>query len=230
MSQSRHIVEITKDTLDLGAYLERLIEIIGIAFRHSPLTLPALGASYDDNPQLYNRFSRAQLQAAFTGAGRVFGAFVDGMELKNLVGCAIWYEPGKEFLDDEVQLSYWNEFLTHLDLEVKRWWDEEMLPAYRKLTRDGLGEGTKKGLLHLSLLGVHPDFQRKGLGIALVRHMLDPNDAKGAASCVETTKPSNVAFYKALGYEVKAQTLVSSPHGDVTMWSFYREPPNMRKV
>ena len=49
-----------------------------------------------------------------------------------------------------------------------------MLPAYRKLTHDGLGEGTKKGLLHLQVLGVHPDFQRKGLGVALVRHMLDP--------------------------------------------------------
>ena len=64
------------------------------------LTLPALGESYEDNPQLHDKFNRAQLQAAFTGAGRVFGAFVDGTELKHLAGCAIWYESGNEFLDE----------------------------------------------------------------------------------------------------------------------------------
>jgi ribosomal protein S18 acetylase RimI-like enzyme len=48
-----------------------------------------------------------------------------------------------------------------------------MLPCYNKLTDDGLGEGTKKGLLHLQILGIHPEFQRRGLGLALVKHRLN---------------------------------------------------------
>ena len=40
------------------------------------------------------------------------------------------------------------------------------------MTVEGLGEGVKKGLLHLQVLAVHPEFHRKGLGAALVNEMV----------------------------------------------------------
>jgi ribosomal protein S18 acetylase RimI-like enzyme len=48
----------------------------------------------------------------------------------------------------------------------------QMVPRYEQLPHDGLGEGVKKGLLHLQVLGVHPEFRQKGIGKVLVRHML----------------------------------------------------------
>lgn len=48
-----------------------------------------------------------------------------------------------------------------------------MLPSYNQLTKNGLGEGAKKGLLHLQVLGVHPDFHQKGIGKRLVRYTLE---------------------------------------------------------
>lgn len=64
------------------------------------MTLPALGTTYDANSELHDNFNRVQLQAAFTGAGRVFGALIDVNGTERLAGVAIWYEPGKQFLDE----------------------------------------------------------------------------------------------------------------------------------
>lgn len=65
-----------------------------------PIIAPALGGvSYEANPDLHKEFNRAHLQAAFTGSGRVFGAFVNTDGTDRLGGAAIWFEPGKQFLD-----------------------------------------------------------------------------------------------------------------------------------
>jgi hypothetical protein len=102
------------------AYLERLIEINNLAFEHGvsllfkfvlsqtthlsidPLNLAGLGVAYKDDPDIYSMYSKAQFEAAFTGAGRVFGVFVGGVEPQKLAGFAVWYEPGREFLDEWV--------------------------------------------------------------------------------------------------------------------------------
>lgn len=221
-----NIIEITKSTPNFDGYLEDLAKMLSIVFGTDPMTLPALGITYDANPELHDSFNKVQLQAAFTGAGRVFSAVIDANGTERLAGVAIWYEPGKQFLDDEEQLSYWKEFLGKLSPEIKSWWQEVMLPRYNQLTKEGLGEGVKKDLLHLQVLGVHPEFHQKGIGKTLVRYMLKQSDSRGIASCVETSKEANLLFYTALGYEVKSKVLIPSPHGDFTMWSLYREPPN----
>ncbi|QRW27053.1 Reverse transcriptase (RNA-dependent DNA polymerase) [Rhizoctonia solani] len=170
-------------------YLEEMTGLISIAFASNPLTLPALGVEYENNPELHNDFNRAQLYAALTGAGRVLGAFVNTDGHERLAGVSIWYEPGNQFLDD----------------------------------REGLGDGAKKNLLHLQVIGTHPEFQ-KGIGKAMVKHMLAQSDSRGIASCVETSKESNLLFYTGLGYEVKANRTIPSPYGDLTMRCLYRDP------
>jgi ribosomal protein S18 acetylase RimI-like enzyme len=47
-----------------------------------------------------------------------------------------------------------------------------MSPSYSQLTADGLGEGIKKQIFHLQVLGVHPSYHRMGVGKALVNYML----------------------------------------------------------
>ncbi|KAF8610379.1 hypothetical protein BDV93DRAFT_517508 [Ceratobasidium sp. AG-I] len=223
MSESRSVIELTPDMPQLEAYIERLSIVTSLAFEHDPFTLPAVGIPYRNNPELHHKFSEVQLRCPLTGAGRVFGVFVGGTEPRNLVGCATWFEPGKEFLGDGAQLSLWSGFVGNLSPEIQNWWSTELLPRYNKFTVEGLGEGVKKGLLHLQVLAVHPEFQRRGLGAALVNEMVKRTDAKGERSCVETAKATNLLFYGALGYKVKSEVLIPSPHGDYTMWCLDRE-------
>ncbi|GAB1517297.1 hypothetical protein RhiTH_000343 [Rhizoctonia solani] len=185
--------------------------LISIAFASNPLTLPALGVEYENNPELHNDFNRAQLYAALTGAGRVLGAFVNTDGHERLAGVSIWYEPGNQFLDDNEQLNHWTSFTRKVDPKIRQWWDEVMLPCYNQLSREGLGDGAKKNLLHLQVIGTHPEFQQQGIGKAMVKHMLAQvsifpgqdlilyaygmfyqSDSRGIASCVETSKESNV--------------------------------------
>ncbi|CAE6463313.1 unnamed protein product, partial [Rhizoctonia solani] len=135
-------------------------------------------------------FNKVQLSAALTGAGRVVGTFAyeDGAEC--LAGVSIWYEPGNQFLDEsrspswhistlgrlifgsDGQQIHWSSFYGEVDPKIRQWWDEVMLPRYKQLSREGLGGGTKKTLLHLRVIGVHPQFQQRGIGKAMVEHML----------------------------------------------------------
>ncbi|CAE6484340.1 unnamed protein product [Rhizoctonia solani] len=178
------------------------------------MTIPAVGVTYENNPELHHQYSRVQLQAALTGAGRVFQAFININGLDRLAGIAVCDE----------QRAYWAPFLNRLDPETRKWWKEVMMHCYNQLTVEGLGEGTKKEILHLQVLGVHPDFHRRGVGKALARHMLVQSDLQGIPSCVETAKETNLLFYTSLGFEVKSEKEIPSPHGDFAMWCLKREP------
>ncbi|CAE6523670.1 unnamed protein product [Rhizoctonia solani] len=205
------INEITKDAPNFGADLEKMSVLLSLAFSRplDPMTTPAVGVTYENDPELHHEYNRAQLQAALTGAGP---------------GVAVWYEPGKQFLDDDEQRAYWVPCLSRLGSETRKWWEEVMMPCYNQLTVEGLGEGVKKEMLHLQILAVHPDFYRRGVGKTLVRHMLAQSDLQGVASCVETTKETNVLFYAGLGFDTKSEKVIPSPHGDFVMWCMRREP------
>lgn len=57
---------------------------------------------------------------------------------------------------------------------------------------------------YLSILGISPDLQGKGLGMDLVLPVLKKIDEVGAAAYLETFTPRNFSFYKRLGfYEAK---------------------------
>ncbi|KAG8714434.1 hypothetical protein FRC11_008474 [Ceratobasidium sp. 423] len=222
------VVEITKDTPNFSERLEELTKLFSLAFSSppDPWALPATGGKYEDKPDVHHAHFRAQLQAAFTGAGRVFGAFINQDGVERLAGASVWYTPGREFLDSHDQLTFWASFMDSLDPQTRQWWKDVLLPGFEDLTNEGLGEGIKKGLLHLQLLGVHPDFHRRGLGKALNEnlHSFMQSDPTGVASCIETAKATNVLFYGSLGYEVKSKKVFPSPHGDCPMWCLRREP------
>ncbi|KAG8738714.1 hypothetical protein FRC11_001192, partial [Ceratobasidium sp. 423] len=196
------VVEITKDTPNPSERLEELTKLFSLAFsskyQNTVSQLDINVRKYEDKPDVHHAHFRAQLQAAFTGAGRVFGAFINQDGVERLAGASVWYTPGREFLDSHDQLTFWASFMDSLDPQTRQWWKDVLLPGFEDLTNEGLGEGIKKGLLHLQLLGVHPDFHRRGLGKAL-------SDPTGVASCIETAKATNVLFYGSLGYEVKSK-------------------------
>lgn len=80
---------------------------------------------------------------------------------------------------------------------------EESLATYTQIV-DFMGEQTK-GLVpdhawYLSILGVTPKAQAKGLGKALVTPVLGNTDALGVPVYIESFTPANFGFYELLGF------------------------------
>jgi ribosomal protein S18 acetylase RimI-like enzyme len=65
---------------------------------------------------------------------------------------------------------------------------------------------------YLQLLATHPDWQRQGLGAALMASMFERADAEGLACFLETETLVNVAYYRRHGFDVVAEFDV--PAGD----------------
>ena len=73
---------------------------------------------------------------------------------------------------------------------------------------------------YLQLLGVEPECQRLGFGLALLRPMLDRLDKDKAASCLNTMNGDNVAFYERFGFKVVAESNV--PKTNIGIWLMMR--------
>jgi GNAT superfamily N-acetyltransferase len=72
---------------------------------------------------------------------------------------------------------------------------------------------------YLSLLGVHPDFRGRGLGMKLLADNLGEIDAEGAAAYLESSNPVNDERYRGVGFERCGE--FSTPDGThklATMW------------
>ena len=54
---------------------------------------------------------------------------------------------------------------------------------------------------HLPLIGVDPAHQGKGIGSALLSHILNVCDGQNVSAYLEATSPRNVPLYKRHGFE-----------------------------
>jgi GNAT superfamily N-acetyltransferase len=75
---------------------------------------------------------------------------------------------------------------------------------------------------YLNLLATHPDWQRQGLGSALMDVMFERADADGLPCYLETETPENVAYYMHHGFEVRTEWDV--PSDGPQMWGLLRKP------
>lgn len=74
---------------------------------------------------------------------------------------------------------------------------------------------------YLALLGTHPDWQRQGVGRAVLTPVLEVADRDGLHAELVTESPENVAFYRGLGFDVAAEPeLDGGPH----IWVMHRSP------
>jgi ribosomal protein S18 acetylase RimI-like enzyme len=72
------------------------------------------------------------------------------------------------------------------------------------------------------VLGVAPEAQGKGLARALLDPVMQRADAAGQQCYLETANPTNIAFYKRIGFE-QITELVHEPSG-VHLYTFRRDP------
>jgi ribosomal protein S18 acetylase RimI-like enzyme len=82
----------------------------------------------------------------------------------------------------------------------------------------------RKPHYYLSFLGVHPDWQGKGMGSALIQPVLALCDRQRIPAYLETETETNVRFYRSHGFEVSNH--IQSSDGAVQVWSMWREPRN----
>jgi len=75
---------------------------------------------------------------------------------------------------------------------------------------------------YLATLGTAPERQRRGLGGALMRPVLEHCDAEGLPCYLESSKESNVPFYRRHGFEVVKE--VPLGRGGPTIWTMWRHP------
>ncbi len=55
---------------------------------------------------------------------------------------------------------------------------------------------------YLFMLVSDPEVQRRGVGTALLNHVLEQVDAEGVAAYLETQKEENLAYYRRFGFEL----------------------------
>ena len=75
---------------------------------------------------------------------------------------------------------------------------------------------------YLWMIGVAPDSQGRGLGTALVQHVLDRCDREGVAAYLEASNARSRALYERLGFDLLDHPL-DLPDGP-RMWPMWREP------
>lgn len=76
---------------------------------------------------------------------------------------------------------------------------------------------------YLALLGTHPDHQGRGLGTAVVAPGLAAADHAGVGCYLESSKESNVPYYRRLGFKV-IETVDAGGPGGPRLWLMWREP------
>jgi ribosomal protein S18 acetylase RimI-like enzyme len=78
---------------------------------------------------------------------------------------------------------------------------------------------------YLMLLGVHPNFQKKGYARALLEALHARSEAHPTSIGVylETGNPQNVAFYKYFGYHIKAQVNINGVENFIMFRPNFRE-------
>ncbi|TBU21158.1 hypothetical protein BD311DRAFT_870011 [Dichomitus squalens] len=177
----RQVIKPSED--ELGTYSKLLAEAFGYGF---------FGSALNNHKTLQEPIMSAHMNAALLeNVGEV-----DIAELPEVgvVGVAVWFHPGHEYLDSEAQLNAGhNQVMARLPVELQNWW-KEFLETYGKLTDRVLGHGVKLGAYHLQLIGVSPVHQRKGVATELIRYI----EAK-------------ISIYEAMGYLVKGTGTIKTP-------------------
>ena len=75
---------------------------------------------------------------------------------------------------------------------------------------------------YLQFLAVSPEHQRHGMGRRVVMPGMAAADAEGVGIHLETTNPSNLDFYRSLGFEVSHQLRLEP--GGPELWAMWKPP------
>lgn len=81
---------------------------------------------------------------------------------------------------------------------------------------------------YLSLLGTHPRFRGRGLGMELLAKNLEAIDAEGMPAYLESSNPDNDERYERLGFVRHGE--FSTPDGEHSVTTMWRDPASPRRT
>ncbi len=203
----------TSERLSLVSLSEGDIEKAGAllarAFQDNPL-LVHMSPGSDDRRRISPSFFSAFVRLGYL-AGEVFTT-------PNVEGVAVWFPPGVVDLDPDLMARAG---VTELASAI----GEE--PLARIMPLFGKFEALRKRDAsfphwYLSLIGVDPEHQGKGVAGSLLRPQLTHADSEGLPCYLETCEPSNVSFYQKYGFVVVVDE--TDTESGVQMWTFLRPP------
>jgi ribosomal protein S18 acetylase RimI-like enzyme len=130
------------------------------------------------------------------------------------VGAAIWSPPGQSQFDHGRSAESVEQFRSIIGANLTR-----AIEVYAALDRE---RPTDSPHWYLATLGTHPDWQGSGIGTALMEPVLSRADNEGAPAYLESSKESNIPYYRRFGFDVTAE--IHLPNGGPTVWPMWREP------
>jgi GNAT superfamily N-acetyltransferase len=129
------------------------------------------------------------------------------------IGVAIWKAPNKWKMSNGDMLRALPSMLRSFGTKTTR-----MIGAFNAIEK----VHPKEEHYYLEALGTRQDMQSKGVGSAVIRHMLDRCDTEGMPAYLESSNPRNVPFYARHGFETTGEIVVGK--GAPTVTAMWREP------
>ena len=145
----------------------------------------------------------------------VVGRHLVGLGTSSIIdddAAAIWAPPGRRDMPLRMLLPL---------VPRLAWLVGRRVPAALRMFRAVERHAPREPHYYLAMLGVDPSQQGRGLGVAVVRPVLERCDAERMLAWLESANPKNHSFYHRLGFEAAAeQTFGDGP----TLTWFARQP------
>tara|TARA_B100000575_G_scaffold198853_1_gene160885 strand:+ start:1148 stop:1699 length:552 start_codon:yes stop_codon:yes gene_type:complete len=138
----------------------------------------------------YIRYGAALFEAFGGGAFDAHTAF----QIQDFAGVALWIPPSHAKHSDERGQGFSQQFLQAVD--------QARLEPISDVLRGMRAYHPKEECWYLSLIGVDPCHQGRGLGARLMKHALNLCDDDGLPAYLESSNPANIALYERFGFEV----------------------------
>ncbi len=135
-----------------------------------------------------------------------------------LEGVALWLPPNAKWTRENLEASGMHQLATVIGDDAYQRYREVVGREWQARERD-----MTIACWYLFLLGVEPSRQRRGLGGALMRPVIERADAERLACYLETENQRNVAFYLKEGFEMIVNGEEAGSSG-VRFWTFRRTP------
>ncbi|MHB8670329.1 MAG: GNAT family N-acetyltransferase [Acidimicrobiales bacterium] len=130
------------------------------------------------------------------------------------VGAAVWDPPGHWRIEEDAMARLAEPFVELLGEQLGR--------ALEGLEVIQGAHPDHEEHWYLAVLGTHPDWQRRGIASTLLAPVLERCDQEAVPAYLESSKESNIAFYRRHGFEVTGT--ITLPGGGATLWPMWREP------
>jgi GNAT superfamily N-acetyltransferase len=213
MKTSRNYCErdMNRDKLEIGPLKEadvpKAASLLAEAFLDEPGAMAVIRSDRRRRLRILQRhhFNHVMLDLP---QGSTWVALLDG----EMAGVMVCSAPGKGNLNNAILFKFLLKMLFHVGPGIM--WRGV------KSSLDDEKHRPEAPNYFLETLGVSPEFQKRGIGAALLSHLIRLADRQNVSIYLCTSDPKTVPFYEKFGFEIRSET---SPIG-IPNFHMEREP------